>query len=222
MGAAIGNDNRGRRTNDHVQKRIVMSHDIPAQAILAVATVVASLITGMIALVNLTLSKEQKVSEFRQDWIDGLRDDLAKFASLIRFLAAAAQSSAMFVPEVSQQNFPRTPEQIAQFRALAGECLSRIELRLNPDEADHVELLRLLRRAAVASAPKGPAFFPDSEALTALSAAMDFARPVLKSEWNRVKAGEPIFRRLRVWVLPAILVLSLALGGFLPFGSFHY
>ena len=38
-----------------------------------IATVMAALITALISFVNLTLSKEQKTSEFRQAWIDGLQ-----------------------------------------------------------------------------------------------------------------------------------------------------
>lgn len=66
-----------------------MNETIPAQAVIAIATVVATLITGVIAIVNLTLSKEQKVSDFRQSWIDGLRDDLSKFLSGARFVAVS-------------------------------------------------------------------------------------------------------------------------------------
>jgi len=45
----------------------------------AIATVVAAVIAGLISVVALTLTKEQKTSEFRQAWIDGLRSDLADY-----------------------------------------------------------------------------------------------------------------------------------------------
>jgi hypothetical protein len=47
---------------------------IPDQA---VGAVIAAIIAGSIALLGLIISKEQKVSEFRQQWIDALRQDIA-------------------------------------------------------------------------------------------------------------------------------------------------
>ena len=56
-----------------------MSSELPVFSIVAMATVTASLITAIISFVNLTLTKEQKISEFRQAWIDALREDLSIF-----------------------------------------------------------------------------------------------------------------------------------------------
>lgn len=47
-------------------------------------------------------------------------------------------------------------------------------------------------------------------ALNAIEAANEYARPVLKKEWKRVKAGELTFRIVRNWLAPIIFVLSLA------------
>ena len=44
---------------------------VPASAIMV------AFIAGLFSFLNLVLSKEQKVSELRQAWIDGLREDLA-------------------------------------------------------------------------------------------------------------------------------------------------
>jgi hypothetical protein len=51
-----------------------MTFSLPAVAVGAIGT---SIIAAMVSLVGLTVSKEQKVSELRQAWIDALRDDLA-------------------------------------------------------------------------------------------------------------------------------------------------
>ena len=58
-----------------------------------VATVVAALIAALISFVNLTLSKEQKTSEFRQAWIDGLREELATLFSSARALCRTMQEA---------------------------------------------------------------------------------------------------------------------------------
>lgn len=199
-----------------------MNAEMPAQAVVAIATVVASLITGTIALVNLTLSKEQKVSEFRQAWIDGLRDDLSKFVSSLRFASHAAHVAAIYAAQMHSQVFPHTPEQIAALRVAATEALARIRLRLNPEEQEHNELLRLLESAKSKSAAIGPTNPNTGDAFTALDVATEYARPILKAEWARVKKGEPGFTYLRLWLVPVILLLSLIFAAVIAFGRFRY
>jgi len=198
-----------------------MNTDIPVQLVVAIGTVVAALITGMIALVNLTLSKEQKISEFRQAWIDGLRDDLSKYFSALRFLTDAAFASSFYSASHAETVFPRTPTQIAELRVVVVETLSRIRLRLNPQETDHVELLRLLEVVQAKCRAIGPTNLDTAEAARALDVAAEFARPVLKSEWKRVKKGEPAFTLLRIWLIPALLVLSAGFATLIVFGEFR-
>lgn len=75
-----------------------MQTELPAQAIAAIATVVASLIAAAISFVNLTLNKEQKTSDFRQAWIDGLREDLSSFFACSRAFARASQELKILGP----------------------------------------------------------------------------------------------------------------------------
>ena len=49
----------------------------PIQALIPIGVITAALIAGFFSLLNLIVSKEQKVSEFRQQWIDSLRQELA-------------------------------------------------------------------------------------------------------------------------------------------------
>ena len=198
-----------------------MNADIPSQAVLAVAAIVASLITGMIAMVNLTLGKEQKVSEFRQAWIDALRDDLSKFFSSLRFLVEATQVRSSTSREFASEIFPHSLEQLAELRVMATETLTRIALRLNPDEPEHVELLRLLRSVHAICFSAHGGTFASTEALYELDVAAEYARPVLKSEWDRVKRGEPTFRRLRIWIVPMLVMLMIGFAAFISFGTFQ-
>lgn len=43
----------------------------------AVGATIAAIVAALVALLGLIISKEQKVSEFRQQWIDALRADIA-------------------------------------------------------------------------------------------------------------------------------------------------
>ena len=53
----------------------------------------AAIVGGFFSFVSLVSSKEQKVSEFRQEWIDGLRDDLSVFFSSARALCRTMQET---------------------------------------------------------------------------------------------------------------------------------
>jgi hypothetical protein len=117
-----------------------MNDTFPNTLVVAIATVVAALITGVIAIVNLTLSKEQKVSELRQAWIDGLRADLATFVSAIRGKAVALQDNRNGIGGEGSA----LEKTLAERTALAQEALYRVKLRLNQSEPEHAELDRLL------------------------------------------------------------------------------
>jgi hypothetical protein len=196
-------------------------HDLPVQSLAAIATLVAALITAAVSFVNLTLTKEQKTSEFRQAWIDGLRDELAGFLAAARAFARAVEVLNMFGPEYKEKtSLLISDEKIGELRYQAAETLCKIQLRLNPSETEHQELLRLLRRAiseqnAMLSERTGI-----EETMKAIERATEYAQPVLKKEWERVKTGELPFRVARNWVAPTIAALSLLFIGYLCLGTF--
>lgn len=187
-----------------------MHSDLPAESIAAIATVIAALIAGAFAFVNLTLSKEQKTSEFRQAWIDGLREDLAVFFAGARTFARATQELA-----ASRRRGEATSllgvaaEKISEIRYQAAETRYRVQLRLNMNEVEHRELLRLMK-VAIDEQNKVLAGEGDTEmTLKAIDTAAEFAPQILKLEWERVKSGEVAFRVVRNWVAPLIVVSSL-------------
>ena len=59
---------------------------------IAVGAIGAALIAGVVSLLGLVISKEQKVSEFRQAWIDALRSDVASLISHVNAIHGAIQA----------------------------------------------------------------------------------------------------------------------------------
>ncbi len=55
--------------------------DLPSNWLIAAGAVTASLIAGLFSFLSLILSKEQKISEFRQNWIDNVQEDLSTYIS---------------------------------------------------------------------------------------------------------------------------------------------
>lgn len=197
-----------------------MNTELPAQAIAAIATVVAALIAGLLSFVNLTLHKEQKTSEFRQAWIDGLREDLAAFFAAARAFARASGLVHAGPEQREKAVHPISDQKLGDLRHEAAETYYRIKLRLNPDELEHIELVRLLDAAIAAQNKMLSAKSDDVETLKAVERAVDYSRPVLKNEWRRVKQGELPFRIVRNWVTPIVVALSLAFVAFLLAGKF--
>lgn len=54
-----------------------MATELTVGVIGAVATIIAALIGIIVAVTTAVISKEQKISEFRQDWINEMRKDVA-------------------------------------------------------------------------------------------------------------------------------------------------
>lgn len=193
-----------------------MTDPVPSNVFVAIATVVAAIIAGLVSVVTLTLTKEQKTSEFRQAWIDGLRQDLSEYLATARAMSRAFEEMAAFGSQYSSQPASMPNAQIGELRRSIGVTFYRIKLRLNPDELEHIELLRLLSRVTAEQNQQLQAMTCDSARIfAALDAASDYARPVLKAEWKRVKQGEPQFRLVRNWLVPAVFTLCAVFAWFL-------
>lgn len=195
-----------------------MASELPVQSITAIATLVAALIAAAISFVNLTLNKEQKTSEFRQAWIDALREDLSVFFACARSFARATEE--LFAIPSGQNPVQINQEKISDIRYQVAEVYSRIILRLNPEEPEHEELLRLLKRAID---EQNIAIFQKTDSkktMEAIRIATEYARPLIKKEWKRVKEGELPFRIVRNWVAPIIFALSFLAIMFIWHGTF--
>jgi hypothetical protein len=185
-----------------------MTDPIPSNVFVAIATVVAAVIAGLISVVTLTLTKEQKISDFRQAWIDGLRQDLSEFFASARAMARASEELATFGSQYASMPFTMPAAQIAGIRQAVAVAFYRIKLRLNVEETEHKELLRLLSRVTEEQNQQlGAPSFNVNKVLQAVETASEYARPVLKAEWNQVKRGEPQFRLVRNWLVPMVFLL---------------
>jgi len=187
-----------------------MSSEIAQIPLAPIATVVAALITAFISFVNLTLSKEQKTSEFRQAWIDGLRGDLAIFFSSARALCRTMQETrSLNTTDEDIQDFKFGKEEIGKMRLAGADSLYRIKLRLNKSEPEHKELNRLLESAIRTqnkiNIEKGKDY---TKALDAIELAASYSQDILKNEWERVKLGEKSFQTAKNIVLPLIMIIS--------------
>lgn len=56
---------------------------------ISIGAIGAALIAGIVSLLGLIISKEQKTSEFRQTWVDSLRSEITSYLTSFNAIADA-------------------------------------------------------------------------------------------------------------------------------------
>lgn len=158
--------------------------------------IIAAFIAAVISLLGLLISKENKVSEFRQAWIDFLREETATVITHAHAIHGAYLAK-----------FPSNPEIWKNMRedfVRMNEAWAKIKLRLNPDEEPSKAILDALQKheEIFLEHDKPPDFSKLGDADHQL---LRCTQVVLKEEWEKVKRGERIYRAA-TW-LAAILVI---------------
>jgi hypothetical protein len=173
--------------------------------IVPVSAIIVAFIAGLFSFLNLVLSKEQKVSELRQAWIDGLREDLA--AHIAAVFAVKYLVDAYQYQHGRRLKYVDLAEAISEPHLQASTTFHRILLRLNPGDTstaqkELIEELNKLRKCFIAEKYE--------KACNCTPAIREKGQSVLKAEWERVKQGEPIFRwSKRVALLFVFSVIAL-------------
>lgn len=194
--------------------------NLPSTVFVALGTVIAASLAGIFSFVSLINQKEGKISEFRQEWIDGLRNDLSRFCSSMDNISSHWQVIAI-EEEAAAKREGRKPfmkfdwlskyQQLSKDdQAICSECYQRIMLRLNPE--DHRCLVEELRAARLLiSSPKAL----DSKDIIRgqLERIVEQSQIVLKSEWVRVKRGEQPYRLTTVATFTMLVTLFMLLAG---------
>jgi hypothetical protein len=170
---------------------------LPSQA---VGAIVAAIIAGIVALLGLIISKEQKVSEFRQQWIDALREDVAAVIAHSHGIHGSAATSNT----TGNSLWDRVRGDITGI----SQASARIYLRLNPNEKNKKE--KTANTAVLEALNEYDAIFasptPDVLRLREVSdKLLQAAQIVLKINWDRVRFGERVYR-IAQWVALFVIV----------------
>ncbi len=169
---------------------------------ISIGAVGAAAIAGLVSLLGLVIAKEQKVSEFRQLWIDELRKCFVSYLVNINAISDVIRSQGK---EAGQEK----ESLLAKYMAL-NEASNGIKLRINGGEGPAKRLLLVMREFEDLAA-SDKTLTPDNiqgveeEFLVA-------AKELLKFEWRRVKRGEPIFvwtKRVVVGVTVLMLIVTI-------------
>lgn len=194
--------------------------ELPGHLYIAIGAVTASIIAGVFSYFNLVTSKETKISEFRQDWINELRKDISAYVSSMQSL----ETFESYIKEHLEDQI--TNLEIIRKRAeLHGSALSAynsIQLRINKHEknkkAKKVNNNFILALDEAHENRKGG---EEGDLGYLLEQVITNAEGLLKHEWNRVRDGEQSYRRSKNGAL-LLLVMSIAAFSVVGFYIYNY
>ncbi|MBN3080944.1 hypothetical protein H4F49_09855 [Pectobacterium polaris] len=173
--------------------------DFPSTIYVGIGTLLASLIAGVFSYLNLIASKENKVSEFRLNWIDGLRNEIAELTSGVQNI------SLITTYWDDHSNLDDNPElqikwlsELLASRKIAIESMTKIRLRLNykainggysNDEKTLIEEIEKARKTLEEN--------NFDEVIKSMDKIRIYSAPILKSSWETVKKGEEKYIRIK-------------------------
>ena len=166
---------------------------ISKPAIIAIGTLIAAIIGGFFSYSNMITSKENKISEFRREWIDELRNQIAIFSSSFQNLMLLAQDK-------NTKQLDLIPS-----RKDAIESLAKITLMINNKDAkenkdSHEFSLNTHlddARNMLESMSKGEKIYELKDAAALAVKLRTDSQKLLKENWKIVKSGELSYRMLK-------------------------
>jgi len=186
--------------------------ELPSTVFVALGAIVAAIITGIISFMNLVAVKDQKTSEFRQQWIDELRSDISNYLANVYIISCEAHLSSQL-----QNGKGITEEHLKEFAEKASSPINKaiqlfhsIQLKLNVKDDKQLlstfEKMNKLFETALNSMHD----IKKIEVIT--NSIIEQSQVLLKNEWKRVKRGEISFF-ITKYLVGLIVLLSLgALG----------
>ena len=150
-----------------------------------VAAISAALIAGYFSFVTLINAKEQKTSEFRQAWIDGLRKEISDFTSSVYF------SRYYFQQNAASNTDPAIINGFRETHLQYCSSCAAILLRINPQEPG--DPAKEITDAFLGSVYAVQNAFNAADYALAVEKCSDVlykAKPLLSNEWKKVKSGE--------------------------------
>ncbi len=152
------------------------------------------------------ITKEQKVSEFRQAWIDELRTEIS---GLIAHANAILSATNFALANLSTDG---TWVQLRPDYVEINKLSTRIELRLNVKEPVAKELLTCMAQIDTYLAPSSIRHTSFAMLDLVEKELVRHGKELLKTEWKRVRDGERFYRVMRISLVALIIVGVLGLA----------
>jgi len=191
-----------------------MGIGITGYAIIALGAILAAVIAGAFSFLNLITSKEQKVSEFRQNWIDTLRNSISEYISSLSYISILYKRYNE-KDDDNKDHFEMT-KGIEDIYAKVNKSYNDIIFRVNDKETD--EKGKQLNNAFLCALEATRNHYNKTnyfEAFKSCYTVREATKPLLKYEWDRVKNGEPAYKKAkRISIVVLIVGLMIAVLDF--------
>lgn len=164
---------------------------------ISVGAVGAAAIAGLVSMLGLIIGKEQKVSEFRQAWIDDLRKCLVAYLVQINAISHVLRS---------QVGSEAGRSALLQAYKTLNEASHGIALRVNYSEPASKALLAAMSKFEDLS-KSNENLVPKNIAELEIEF-IEASRRLLKAEWNAVKRGEKtyVWTKRMVWCVIVLMI----------------
>jgi len=166
--------------------------------------IVAAFIAAIFGAIGLIINKENKISEFRQEWINEFREEVSLLVEAYKQYLTAFQNLDTTEAETHKTKYDKSGE-LHRYR-------SKIKLRLNADESKRTEAERELDRLML-EIVKNPSGRKSEDIIGSIYKQTGL---IFKREWEIVKKGEIAYTKtvnaLKCFavIVGAILILAMA------------
>lgn len=163
------------------------------------SALVFSFFAALIPYLALIVAKENKISEFRQAWIDSLREELAQLVGHMNGMEGTLRQG-----NTRAEAWKEGREDVIG----TNRCIAMVRMRLNPKEDQAKKLGAILDELNNYFAPKN---ISNTERFNDIERRLLTQSQVfLKEEWTRVRNGEFFFAATRVTFLVLVVLIFLA------------
>lgn len=178
---------------------------IPPSIYILSGSLSIALISCLSAYVSAVYNKENKISEFRQEWANELRDESSKLIAKLNHLSVVSAAfmskndSVIAFAEIVQDQYKHML-MIVELKSEIKELSSKIRIRLNPNKLEDknsiesivsnkmIEIDSLINNFALDHEKSGKASI-DFE----IHNLENKLRELIKDNWEVVKSGEPAY-----------------------------
>ena len=185
---------------------------IPGHIYVAIGAVAAAIVTATISFIGMIISKENKISEFRQEWISEFREEIAEFISDAKvvsdFLITVEKISQMPNRSVNQELKSSAQKSQKSMNLL----IAKIALRTNPNE--NLEINNKLEETSkyLERSMNNDIIFEKDDIEIILKSLLKASQLELKKNWEIVKDGERNHTITKNLVAIFVLVLVFLIG----------
>jgi len=186
---------------------------LPDHIFIAFGAITAAVIAGVFSYITLVAAKESKISEFRQNWINDLRNEISKYISsingLIEYLRSANRGQAI-LPTTAMDKKNDKADLYSQML----NSKTSILLRINDNEKD--EKFKKINDKVLEHVENiyndfENAKFDDAE--KKIDKLVSKSRELLKYEWDRVRDGEKNYAKTKKVALATVAISIILLIG---------